>query len=57
LSNIGLIHSDKGDLYQALKYMNQALKMFEEMGMPEQIGIAKSNIERISQQIKKAKKK
>ena len=52
-ANIGNVWYLRGDLDQALKYMNQALKMFEEMGMREQIGIVKTNIERISQQIKK----
>ncbi len=51
LGNIGNVNYLKGDLDQAFKHLNQALKMFEEMGMPEQIGIAKTNIERISQQI------
>jgi tetratricopeptide (TPR) repeat protein len=56
LGNIGLIYKAKGDLDQALKYMNDALKIFEEIGMPEQIGIVKRNIERISQQMKQMKK-
>jgi tetratricopeptide (TPR) repeat protein len=56
LGNIGLIYQAKGDLDQALKYMNDTLKIFEEIGMPEQIGIMKRNIERISQQMKQMKK-
>ena len=56
LGNIGLIYQAQGDLDQALKYLNEALKIFEEIGMPEKIGIAKRNIERISQQIKQMKK-
>jgi len=43
-------------LEQALKYYNEALKIFEEIGMPEKIRIAKGNIERISQQMKQMKK-
>jgi hypothetical protein len=31
--------------------------MFEEMGMPEQIGMIKRNIERVSQLIKQMKQK
>ena len=54
---IGLIYKAQGDLDQALKYYNEALKIFEEIGMPEKIGIVKGNIERVSQQIKKMEKK
>jgi DNA repair protein RadC len=53
LDNIGVIYGTKGDLDQALKYYNEALKIFEEIGMTKQIGIVKGNIERISQQKKK----
>ena len=57
LGNIGLIYENRGDLDQALNYMKQALKIFEEIGMPEQVGIAKRNIERVSKQIKQMKQK
>ena len=56
LGNMGLIYQAKGDLDQALKYMNEALKIFEDIGMPEQIGKVKRNIERVSQQMKQMKK-
>jgi tetratricopeptide (TPR) repeat protein len=52
LGNIGLIYEAKGDLDQALKYLNEALKIFEEIGMTVQIEQTKRNIERISQQMK-----
>jgi tetratricopeptide (TPR) repeat protein len=56
LAHIGLIHKTKGDLDKAIKYLNDARKIFEEIGMPEQIGIVKGNIERVSQQMKKQNK-
>ncbi|KPK77077.1 MAG: hypothetical protein AMJ89_03095, partial [candidate division Zixibacteria bacterium SM23_73] len=53
LNNIGSVHKAKGDLNRALKYYNKSLTIYEEMGMPKQIGIVKGNIERISRQMKK----
>jgi tetratricopeptide (TPR) repeat protein len=56
LNNIGNVYYLKGDLDQALKYYNEALKIFEEIGMTKEIGIVRGNIERISQQMKNKKK-
>ena len=57
LNNLAAVYQQKGDLDKTLKCLEQALKIFEEIGMPEEIGIVKENIKRISQQMKQMKAK
>ena len=49
LANIGLIYWAQGDLDSALKRLKESLVIFEEMGMPEQVGKTKESIELISE--------
>ncbi len=51
LVNIGLIYFDKGELDEALKYQKDALKIFEEIGMPALIEKVKNNIANIEKLI------
>ncbi len=52
LGNIGLIHKDKGDLDEALRYRNEALKIDKEIGIHGKIERAAQNIKQVKKAIK-----
>ncbi len=56
LGNAGLIYEDKGDLDQALEYLNEALKIFEEIGMQPNVEQTLRNIKRVEEEQKEWKK-
>lgn len=51
IGNIGLIYKGKGDLDEALRYLEQALKIFREMGSKGGVKTAAENIKQIKETV------